>query len=102
MHLIFEWCTHKTIKQTIEIKSTPADGSANSEISIPEIVNNEFETSIPDELPETDIAVTLEAKTKAEMKSTVKNQRGCGIPSVQRKAQKSTKLWKMKGPLKNF
>jgi len=36
-------------------------------------VNNEFETSIPDKLPETDISVTLEAKTDAEIESTVKN-----------------------------
>ena len=59
-------------------------------------MNNEFETSIPDELPETVIAVTLEAKMNTEIESTVKNHLGCGIPSAQRKAQKSTKLWKMK------
>ena len=65
-------------------------------------MNNEFETSIPDELPETDIAVTLEAKMNAEIQSTVKNQLGCGIHSAQRKAQKSRKLWKMKGAGKNL
>ena len=57
-------------------------------------MNNEFETTIPEKLPEIDIAViiTPEAKMNGEIKSTAKNQLGCGIPSAQVKAQKSTKL----------
>ena len=51
-----------------------SDGFANSEISIPETVNSEFETSILDKIPATDIniAVTLEATRNAEKESVVK------------------------------
>ena len=46
-------------------------------------MNNEFETSISDELPGTDIVVTLKAKINAEIESIVKHQFGCGITTGQ-------------------
>ena len=75
------------------MKSTSVHCSANSETSILETANNEFKTSFPDKLSDTDIAVTCarEVKMNAEIESTVRNQLGCGITSAHvqrsRKAQ---------------
>ena len=65
-------------------------------------MNNEFETSISDELPGTDIVATLKAKINAEIESIVKHQFGCGITTGQIKPSKSTKLWQIKGACKNL
>ena len=48
-------------------------------------MNNEFETSIQDELPETVIAVTLEAKINAGIESIVKINSTAAVAFLLRK-----------------